>query len=74
MRETALFRLPIFAFNKTIGRVLNKTPVEEEYEEVEEASSSSGADDFEVLEKVKTTAINGNGKATRRNKKNGRWA
>ncbi|THV53188.1 hypothetical protein BGAL_0057g00280 [Botrytis galanthina] len=72
MRETALFRLPIFAFNKTIGRVLNKTPVEEEYEEVEEASSSSGADDFEVLEKVKTTAINGNGKATRRNKKNGR--
>ncbi|ESZ97973.1 putative Uncharacterized J domain-containing protein C2E1P5.03 [Sclerotinia borealis F-4128] len=71
MRDTALFRLPIFAFNKTFGRFLNKTPDEEEYEEVED-SSSSGADDFEVLEKVKTTATNGNGKGTRRNKKNGR--
>jgi hypothetical protein len=36
---------------------------------VEAASSSSGADDFEVLEKVKTTAQNGNGKAVKRNKK-----
>ncbi|APA07131.1 hypothetical protein SS1G_04154 [Sclerotinia sclerotiorum 1980 UF-70] len=72
MRETALFRLPTFTFNQTIGRFLNKTPVEEEHEETEEVSSSSGADDFEVLEKVKTTATNGNGKATRRNKKNGR--
>ncbi|KAB8302933.1 hypothetical protein EYC80_006249 [Monilinia laxa] len=73
VRDTALFRLPVFAFNKTIGRVFNKAPAEEEYEELEEvASNSSGADDFEVLEKVKTTATNGNGKATRRNKKNGR--
>ncbi|KAI9641008.1 hypothetical protein NHQ30_010435 [Ciborinia camelliae] len=71
MRDTALFRLPLFAFNKTIGRVLSKTPIEEEYEEVEEAgSSNSDADDFEVLEKSKTPATNGNGKATRRNKKN----
>ncbi|QSZ31252.1 hypothetical protein DSL72_000815 [Monilinia vaccinii-corymbosi] len=73
VKDTALFRLPIFAFNKTIGRVLNKAPVEEEYEEIQEdASNSSGAEDFEVLDKVKTTATNGNGKATRRNKKNGR--
>ncbi|KAA8576227.1 hypothetical protein EYC84_006378 [Monilinia fructicola] len=32
VRDTALFRLPVFAFNKTIGRVFNKAPVEEEYE------------------------------------------
>jgi hypothetical protein len=30
--------------------------------------SSSGAEDFEVLEKVKTTAENGTGKAIRRKK------
>lgn len=73
MRQTALFRLPIFVFNKTINRVLNKAPVGEEYEEIEEvASNSSSTDDFEVLEKVKTTATNGNGKATKRSKKNGR--
>jgi hypothetical protein len=42
-----------------------------EEEEVAE-SSSSGADDFEVLEKVKTTAQNGTGKATKRSKKSAR--
>jgi hypothetical protein len=54
---------------------LNKAPVEEEDEEeegVHTPSSSSGADDFEVLGKVKTTAPNGTGKAVRRNKKGAR--
>ena len=57
---------------------MNKEPIEEDEEEGEEEegvntpSSSSGADDFEVLEKVKTTAPNGSGKAVRRNKKSAR--
>lgn len=75
MRDTALYRVPIWAYHRTIGRVLNKAPVDEEIEEEEEpliSSSSSGAEDFEVLEKVKTTAQNGNGKAVRRNKKSSR--
>lgn len=59
-----------------MGRFLNKAEVEDEAEEgeggEEVASSSSGADDFEVLEKVKTTAQNGNGKAVRRSKKSAR--
>lgn len=71
MRDTALYRMPIWAFNRTVGRFLNKAQAEEDSEEEEAAatSSSSGADDFEVLEKVKTTEQNGNGKAIRRNKK-----
>ena len=74
MKNTALVRVPIWVFNRTVSRFLNKAEVEEEIEEGEEegASSSSGADDFEVLEKVKTTAQNGNGYAVRRNKKSAR--
>jgi hypothetical protein len=62
--------VPIWAFNRTVGRFLNKAQAEEdsEEEEGEVTSSSSGANDFEALEKVKTTAANGNGKAVRRNK------
>jgi hypothetical protein len=55
---------------------LNKASAEEEDDEEEDGvdtpSSSSGADDFEVLEKVRTTAPNGTGKAVRRNKKSAR--
>jgi hypothetical protein len=51
---------------------LNKEVVEEEDEDEEgidtPPSSSSGAEDFEVLEKVNTTAQNGTGKAVRRKK------
>jgi hypothetical protein len=52
--------------------VLKKPSSEEEtdIEEDEVPSSSSGAEDFEVLEKVKTTAPNGNGKAIKRKKSN----
>ena len=46
---------------------MGETDIESDIEE-EEAASSSGAEDFEVLEKVKTTAQNGNGKAIRRKK------
>jgi len=71
--DTALVKVPIWAYNISVGRFLNKTPVEEEdeAEEEEAASSTSGTDDFEVLEKVKTTAQNGNGKSIKR-KKSGR--
>jgi len=76
IKDTALYSVPIWVFNRTAGRFLNKAPVEEEDEEEDEGvdtpSSSSGADDFEVLEKVKTTAPNGTGKAVRRNKKSAR--
>ena len=62
----------MWAINRTVGRVLGKAPVEEEQDEEDEVTpsdSSSGAEDFEVLEKVKSTAPNGNGKANKRNKK-----
>ena len=71
--------MPIWAFDKVAGRFLKKgeeevtEEEEEEEEEVEEvAGSSSGVDDFEVLEKVKTIAQNGNGRAVKRNKKSSR--
>lgn len=73
IKDTALVRVPIWAYNKVLGRHIHKDPNEEESDISEEdvpSSSSSGADDFEVLEKVKTTAQNGTGKAIRRNKKN----
>jgi hypothetical protein len=74
IKDTALYRVPIWAFNRTAGRFLSTPSAEHdvEVEEEEAASSSSGADDFEVLEKVKTTAQNGNGKAVKRNKKSSR--
>jgi hypothetical protein len=73
IKDTALFRVPIWAYNRVASRFLNRPEVEEEVQEEEEGSSnSSGADDFEVLGKVKTTAQNGNGKAVRRNKKSAR--
>ena len=71
-KDTALYRVPIWAYNRTASRYLNKAPIKEDDEEEEgedtPPSSSSGADDFEVLEKVKTTAPNGTGKAVRRKK------
>ena len=70
IRDTALVRVPIWIFNRATARFLNKpsTGEESDIEDDEAPSSSSGADDFEVLEKVKTTAANGNGKAVRRKK------
>jgi hypothetical protein len=72
LKDTALYRVPIWAYKRIAGRVLKKSSEEEEsdIEEDEVPSSSSGAEDFEVLEKVKTTAPNGNGKAVKRKKSN----
>jgi len=79
IKDTALYRLPVWAYNRLVGRILNKQQPDYEDEkdqvdadEVLPSSSSSGAEDFEVLEKVKTTAQNGNGKAARKSKKGGR--
>lgn len=74
IRDTALYRVPIWIYNRAAGRLSKKVSTEEEsdIEDDEPASSSSGADDFEVLEKVKTGAQNENGKAVRRNKKSAR--
>ncbi|KAG9238575.1 hypothetical protein BJ875DRAFT_32991 [Amylocarpus encephaloides] len=75
IKNTALVRVPIWAFDRTLGRLLNKSPVDEEEEEEEEtltpSSGSSGAGDFEVLEKVKIAAQNGAGKTIKR-KRSGR--
>ncbi|CAG8952588.1 hypothetical protein HYFRA_00009694 [Hymenoscyphus fraxineus] len=72
IRDTALVRVPIWAFNITAGRFLGKSSSPEEFDDEVDgenpSSSSSGADDFEVLEKVKTTAPNGTGKVVRRKK------
>jgi curved DNA-binding protein CbpA len=72
IRDTALFRLPIWIFTAIKNRILNKkvatSDSESDISEDEPLSSSSGADDFEVLETSKTEAQNGNGKAVRRKK------
>lgn len=76
IKDTALYRVPIWAFDRVTSRFLRKAPTFTEDEEEEEEtpeSSSSGADDFEVLEKVKTTAQNGTGKSNnKRSKKSAR--
>lgn len=73
IRETALVRLPLWAANSVMSRFSSKPASEEDEDSVDEeidtpGSSGSGAEDFEVLEKVKTTAQNGANKAVRRKK------
>ncbi|TDZ13172.1 putative J domain-containing protein [Colletotrichum spinosum] len=62
IRDTALVRLPIWAYNRSVGRFLNKNAeeLESETEELDSddgepaqhtPSSDSAADDFELLEK-----------------------
>jgi hypothetical protein len=70
LRDTALYRIPIWTFNRLTGRIVKPSSSDEESDISEEdvPSSNSGAEDFEVLEKVKTTAQNGTGKAVRRKK------
>jgi hypothetical protein len=70
LKDTALYRVPVWAYNSIASRFLKNPPSEEEseIEEDEVPSSSSETEDFEVLEKVKTTAPNGNGKAVKRKK------
>ncbi len=74
IKDTALYRVPLWAYNSVAGRFLNKAEPTEEDEDFDEAqntpSSSSGAEDFEVLEKVKTSSQTENGKAIRRKKSN----
>jgi hypothetical protein len=69
LRDTALYRIPIWTFNRLTGRIVKPSSSDEESDISEDVpSSNSGAEDFEVLEKVKTTAQNGTGKAVRRKK------
>lgn len=73
IRDTALVRFPVWAYHKTAGRFLPQKQVKEEYYEEEEMEAEDvDTEGFEVLEKAKTSAVNGNGKVTRRAKKNGR--
>ncbi|RFU31356.1 hypothetical protein B7463_g4972, partial [Scytalidium lignicola] len=81
IKDTALYRLPIWAYKTLLGRIrgtsnFDSTPhtlgqKQDESSDDENGaavtpSSSSGAEDFEVLEKVKTTAQNGTGKVNKR--------
>ncbi|PMD39712.1 hypothetical protein L207DRAFT_554666 [Hyaloscypha variabilis F] len=69
LKDTALYRVPIWAYSRIMGRFVKKSEEEEsDISEEDAPSSSSGAEDFELLEKVKTTAQNGTGKAVRRKK------
>lgn len=75
MKDTALYRVPVWAYNSIAGRFLNKAEARgEDDDDLEEEqntpTSSSGAEDFEVLEKVKTSSQIENGKAIRRKKSN----
>ncbi|CZS98435.1 probable ERJ5 Endoplasmic Reticulum located J-protein [Rhynchosporium agropyri] len=69
--DTALVRVPIWILNKATSRFLSKPSTDSESDGIDEdeaPDSSSGAEDFEVLEKSKTSALNGNGKSVRRKK------
>ncbi|CZR51228.1 probable ERJ5 Endoplasmic Reticulum located J-protein [Phialocephala subalpina] len=72
IKDTALYRVPIWAYNSVVGRFSKKSESDDEDEEFEEEQNppSSSSDDFEVLEKVKTSSQNENGKAIRRKKSN----
>ena len=75
IRDTALYRLPIWAYKRVTGRFFNKaapTEVDSDDEAGEATPSSSDADDYEVLQKINSTADNGRGKVVRRIKKTGR--
>jgi hypothetical protein len=79
MKDTALYRIPTWLYNRSIGRFLNKTPNAEEPEdegdddteaelEAEVDKSSQETEGYEMLEKVRTVASNGNGKTVKRKK------
>ncbi len=78
MKDTALYRFPLYLYHQSVGRFLNKGDEEQEsldeedgFEETNTAAEAvdAGADDFELLDKEKSSAQNGNGKAVKRNKK-----
>ena len=65
----------MWAYNKSVGRFLPQKALEDgDYQDDENpvSSSSSGADDFEVLEKTKTTAENGDNVLRRKKSAKGR--
>lgn len=70
-------RLPLWAFNSVISRFSPKSSQsDDDQDSVDEemdtpGTSSSGAEDFEVLEKVKTTAQNGSKDKAVKRKKSG---
>lgn len=75
IKDTALYRLPLWTVGRLTGLLRKKTDgaqSDDEFDEQVDAGSSEEAEDFEVLEKVKTSSQNGNGKAVKRGKKNGR--
>jgi hypothetical protein len=77
IKDTALYRLPIWTLNRVMGRFTSKPANDEDEDSFDEGkatptSSHSGTEDFEVLEKVKTTAQNGNEAVLRRKKSTSR--
>jgi hypothetical protein len=82
LKDTALYRVPIWAYNLTVGRLLHKskdakyddTSSDDDEPAAEADLGGEDAEDFEVLDKVKTTSPNGagNGKTVKRNKKSAR--
>jgi len=71
VKDTALVRVPVWAYETITSRFLKKKEAADEDSDLDAEdtpASSSGAEDFEVLEKVRTTAENGVGKAVRRKK------
>ncbi|PBP24553.1 DnaJ domain protein [Diplocarpon rosae] len=70
IRDTALVRLPLWIVLKATSRLRSQPTddLESDIEDEDTPSGSSGADDFEVLDKVKTTAPNGNGNVVKRKK------
>jgi hypothetical protein len=63
IRDTALCKLPVWAVNSVVGRFTKKPVTDEDEDSLDEGEAtpaSSSSDDFEVLEKGKMVAPNGN--------------
>lgn len=73
IKDTALVRLPGWALNSVLGRFSKKKAAEDDESDFDDEDGAatpctSSTEEFEVLEKEKTTAPNGTGKVIRRKK------
>lgn len=71
-KSTALYRAPVWAYNLTAGRFLNKSITKDEnINSDEDGASDSPAteEEYEVVDRTKISEPNGTGKAVKRSKK-----
>jgi hypothetical protein len=64
MRDTAFYRMPLWLYNRSMGRFLNKSSIAEE--------SESDDEDIEAEDETQAAAPNDNGKIIRTKSTHGR--